>query len=133
MFSTRTRRVAAATGLALAAASLAAQVGTAAPAPVYEDQAAWNCFTMGNQVCAEGMLHVPGEHGTTGVVLPIASDSGTATVAWSNGPVWLDAPRAMREQAWLLCIEEADGSDGGMFACDDAWQYAGERFDARTL
>jgi len=97
---------------------------------VSEDEAAWNCWTMGNGSCGT-MLTVPGEGDTRGAVLPRAADTGRATVAWSNGPV-TDAPRWLRYVAWRGCVGDADGSDASMHQCDEDWQYADERFDMST-
>jgi len=118
-----------------AAAETTHRVVTVADVP--EDVAAWNCWTMGNHDCGDALTY-PGEGDTVGAVLPKASDTGKVTVAWSNGVMWgtpggIDVPTEWREAAWLDCVENADGGDASMFACDDQWQYPGERFDARTM
>lgn len=98
-----------------------------------EDQAGWNCLTMGNRQCGT-LTFIADEHGIHSgyaAIQPVASD-GKVYLAWPDGSVE-PATRAQRELAWSVCVETADGGDASMFACDDAYQQAGDRFDMRTI
>ena len=117
-----------------AVGALAVSHGETVPAPAQvaaapaEDAAGFNCWTMGNLSCGDAFT-VPGEGSSRGAVLPVASGTGRATVAWSSGAVWDDAPRWWRYVSWRQCVTGAEGTDASMRACDARWQYQGERFD----
>lgn len=138
MRNTRTTKgaLAALAGMTLGLGALAATTSHGAAAQPAEDMAAWNCYTMGDMSCGGAGITFPGEGGSVGTVLPKASDTGRATVAWSSGAVWgtegeIEVPRWWRYVSWRDCVENAEGGDASMAACDADWMYSeeGERFD----
>jgi hypothetical protein len=102
-----------------------------APVEPAEDSPEWNCLTDGNGSC--GTLTFIAAEGREGfaAVQPVASD-GVVYLAWPDGSVE-PASRDQRELAWSVCVESADGGDASLFACDEDYQQAGDRFDMRTI
>jgi hypothetical protein len=101
------------------------------PVEPNEDEPGWNCYTMGNGSCGTlTYVEDPADRDRLGAILPKAID-GQVYVSWPDGAVTL-ATRLQRELGWVTCVETADGGDASLFACDEAWQVAGDRFDMRT-
>jgi hypothetical protein len=61
-----------------------------------------------------------------------AANDGHVYVAFEDGTVER-AAFWMRRAAWSTCVDNAEGGDASMFACDAAFTEPGEVFDARTM
>ena len=91
---------------------------------VYEDDAAWNCYTMGNQTCGVD-TYFESTKGR-GAVLPAANDGGVY-VSWPDGTV-TPATETQRRAAWNTCVDHATGTDASLQQCDADFQNDGDRF-----
>jgi hypothetical protein len=96
-----------------------------APTVVHEDEAGWNCYTMGNGSCGDTLTYFESDKGR-GAVLPVAND-GIVYVSWPDGTV-TPATEVQRHAAWETCVDLATGGDASLFACDDDYQNPGDHF-----
>jgi len=85
---------------------------------VAEDDPAFNCYTMGNNVCGVD-TYIESEHHGRGAVLSAASD-GRVYVSWQDGTV-TRASEGQRLAAWQTCVDYATGGDASLQACDAAY------------
>lgn len=117
-------------GLNATMAFVTAASGAQPPLPIIgatvsEDEAGWNCYTMGNGSCGDTLTYFESPEGR-GAVLPVAND-GIVYVSWPNGAV-TPATEVQREAAWNTCVDYATGGDASLFQCDTDFQNPGDRF-----
>jgi hypothetical protein len=118
------------TGVAITLIAILAMTPAAAPAPavsVSEDEAGFNCATMGNETCGDNLTTIVMPNGDKGWILPAAND-GRVYISWENGNVTPASNRQV-EIAWLGCVNTATGGDASLAECDAAYGA----HDARTI